>query len=492
MHMSILTVVNTIDICYTRHMSIRTRFAPSPTGALHGGTIRTTIFAWLLAKHFDGQFLLRIEDTDQKREVPGAVENIMESIKWLGIEWDEGPDKGGAFAPYTQSQRLEIYKEWATKLYEEGKAYADPYTPEELQAFREQAQKEKRPFLYRTHRPENPPTWDGSQPLRIKLPAKSYSWDDAIMGTISMGPEMIDDFIIIKSDGFPTYNFCHIIDDHLMQITHVLRSQEFLSSIPKFLAAHEVLGLTMPINATVPPVQDETGKAKLSKRKGAKPILEYRDLGYLPEAMLNFLASMGWNDGTEQEIFTRQELIEKFSLDRVQKSGAIFDEKRLLWMNGMHIRALSVDELAMRVESFWPEEAKGADESYRRLVLTLAQDRLKTLADLPVLTNYFFEEPTPNFMLIKDNKQLKKLSDAEINSLLQAARDALKLSDFTANALQDTLNKLLETTGQKPGVLFSLIRIAITWAPFSPALNDTMAVLGKDRVIARLERTLAR
>lgn len=477
--------------CYNHLMSIRTRFAPSPTGALHGGTIRTTIFAWLLAKHFNGQFLLRIEDTDQKREVPGAVENIMESIKWLGLEWDEGPDIGGPFAPYTQSQRLDIYKEWATKLYESGNAYADPYTTDELQAFREQAQKEKRPFLYRDHRPENPPAWDGSQPLRIKLPAKSYSWDDAIMGTISMGPEMIDDFIIIKSDGFPTYNFCHIIDDHLMQITHVLRSQEFLSSIPKFIAAHEVLGLTMPINATVPPVQDETGRAKLSKRKGAKPILEYRDLGYLPEAMLNFLASMGWNDGTEQEIFTREELIQKFSLDRVQKSGAIFDEKRLLWMNGMHIRALTLDELALRVQNFWPEAAKDADAGYKQQVLSLAQDRLKTLADLSPLTSYFFEEPTPNWSMIQNNKQLKKLEASELRWLLHAAKDALAASKFDADSLQETLNQLLETTGQKPGTLFSLIRIAITWAPFSPALNDTMAVLGKERVIKRLEDALA-
>jgi glutamyl-tRNA synthetase len=472
-------------------MHIRTRFAPSPTGALHSGTIRTTVFAWLLAKHTGGQFLLRIEDTDQKREVPGAVENIMESIQWLGIEWDEGPDIGGPYSPYTQSQRLEVYKQWATKLYEEGKAYADPYSAEELQAFREAAQKAKKPFLYRDHRPENPPAWDGSQPLRIKLDPKSWSWNDAIMGEITMGPEMIDDFILMKSDGFPTYNFAHIIDDHLMKITHVLRSQEFLSSIPKYLAVHEALELPMPINATVPPVQDETGRAKLSKRKGAKPVLEYRDLGYLPEAMLNFLASMGWNDGTEQEIFTRDELIEKFSLERVQKSGAIFDEKRLLWMNGMHIRQLSIDDLTARVEAFWPASAKDADGTYKKQVLELAQDRLKTLTDLPNLTSYFFEEPTPDWSMIEDNKQLKKLEKEEIATLLQAAHDSLETSAFDTATLQHTLNSLLDKTGQKPGVLFSLIRIAITWAPFSPALNDTMAVLGKDTVIARLKTAIS-
>lgn len=471
-------------------LPIRTRFAPSPTGALHGGTIRTTIFAWLLAKHTGGQFLLRIEDTDQKREVAGAVQNITESIKWLGLDWDEGPDIGGPFAPYTQSQRLEIYKEWATKLYTEGKAYADPYSPEELQVFREEAQKSKKPFLYRNHRPENPPTWDGSQPLRIKLEPKSWSWDDAIMGTITMGPEMIDDFIIIKSDGFPTYNFCHIIDDYLMKITHVLRSQEFLSSIPKFLAAHEVLGIPMPVNATVPPVQDETGKAKLSKRKGAKPILEYRDLGYLPEAMLNFLASMGWNDGTEQELFTREELIEKFSLERVQKSGAIFDEKRLLWMNGAHIRLLPIDELMNRVENFWSSEAQGADMEYKKHVLTLAQDRLKTLADLPLLTSYFFAEPSPSWEMVAEDKQLKKFDKNELKQLLSRAAEAFEKADFTPETLQQTLNGLLEITGQKPGVLFSLIRLAVSWAPFSPALNETLAVLGKETTLARLQAAI--
>lgn len=467
--------------------SVRTRFAPSPTGALHGGTIRTTVFAWLLAKHFGGKFVLRIEDTDQKREVPGAVDNIMESIKWLGLDWDEGPDIGGPFAPYTQSQRLTIYKEWAMKLYQAGTAYADPYSPEELQAFREAAQKDKRPFLYRDHRPENPPAWDGSQPLRIKLTPKTYSWDDAIMGTISMGPEMIDDFIIIKSDGFPTYNFCHIIDDYLMEITHVLRSQEFLSSIPKFIAAHEVLGLPMPVNATVPPVQDETGKRKLSKRHGAKPILEYKDMGYLPEAMLNFLASMGWNDGTEQEIFTRDELIQKFSLDRVQKSSAILDEKRLLWMNGMHIRALPLDELIKRVEDFWPAAAKNHTEEYRRQVLALAQDRLKTLADLPGLTSYFFEEPTPNWQMITENKQLKKFDKSQQITLLQTAHDTLEKTEFIEQKLTEALNTLLEQTGQKPAVLFGIIRLALTWAPFSPGLAEMMATLGKKATLGRLQ-----
>lgn len=474
-------------------MKLRTRFAPSPTGALHGGTIRTTIFAWLLAKQSDGQFILRIEDTDQKREVPGAIANITESIKWLGLEWNEGPDIGGAHAPYVQSKRLDIYKEWAQKLYEQGKAYADPYTPEELQALREKAQAEKRPFLYRDHRPEQPPAWDGTQPLRIRLEPKSYAWNDAVMGEITMGPEMVDDFIIIKSDGFPTYNFCHIVDDHLMEISLVTRSQEFLSSIPKFLAAHEVMGLTPPLNATLPPVLEPTGKRKLSKRYGARPILEYRDDGYLPEAMLNFLATLGWNDGSTQEIFTADELIEKFSLERVQKSGAIFDEQRLLWMNGQHIRMLSLRDLEARVESqgsksFWPESAKNADEAYRASVLALVQDRLKTLADLPSLTSYFFEEPHVDWDMVSSNKQLKKLEKGELKTLLQTARDALEKTSFDEDSLTATLNKLLEESGQKPAVLFGIIRLALTWAPFSPGLAEMMTVLGKEKSLARIDK----
>jgi len=468
----------------------RTRFAPSPTGALHSGVVRTALFAWLLAKQANGQFLLRIEDTDQKREVEGGTENIKETLRWLGLEWDEGPDVDGPYAPYVQSQRLDIYKKYAQELYEKGMAYADPFTPEELQALREKAQAEKRPFLFRDHRPENPPTWDGTQALRIKLEPKAYAWDDAIMGRIEMGPEMVDDFIIIKADGFPTYNFCHVIDDHLMGITHVLRSQEFISSIPKYLAVHELLGWTMPINAITPPVLDETGKRKLSKRYGALPVIEYRRRGFLPEAICNFLASLGWNDGTEQEIFSRQELIEKFSLERVQRSGARFDEQRLEWMNGQWIRSLSVDDLYERCADFWPAEAAGHEETFKKKVLTLAQDRMKTLADLPVLTSYFFSEPTIATELISSNKQLKKLSKEEIVMLLSQAKEALAQSDFDEQSLVNSLNALLQTTGQKPGTLFSVIRIALTWAPFSPGLAETLALLGKETAITRLDSAI--
>lgn len=471
---------------------IRTRFAPSPTGFMHVGGVRTALFAWLLARQAgtDGTFILRIEDTDKAREVEGSIQQIENSLRWLGLEWDEGVDKGGPHAPYKQSERLEIYKEWAHKMIAAGRAYADPYTAEEVEAFREQAKAEKRPFLFRDHRPENPPEWDGSQPLRFKSDPKPYKWKDAVLGELSTGEDAIDDFILIKSDGYPTYNFSHIIDDALMGVDYVLRSQEFISSTPKFLNLYEALGVQRPVLATLPYVMAIDGKKKLGKRDGAKDILEYAADGYLPEAMINFLATLGWNDGTEQEVFSVAELVQKFALDRVQKSPARFDEQRLLWLNGQHIRALNLEDLYAKTFDFWPESAKLAPEDQRKKVLLLVQDRLKTLKDLSTLTSYFFEEPTPDWSMVSDNKQLSKLSTEEIAELLTVSKDALEASEYTPDALQQTLNGLLETTGQKPGILFSLIRLVVSWAPFSPALNDTLAVLGTDTVSQRIQKAL--
>lgn len=469
-------------------MNTRTRFAPSPTGALHCGVCRTALFAWLLAKQQGGQFLLRIEDTDQKREIQGGAQNAKETLHWLGLNWDEGPDVGGPFAPYIQSQRLDIYKKYAQELVDKGLAYADPYSPEELQALREQAIAAKRPFLYRDHRPANPPKWDGSQALRIKLEPKAWQWDDAVMGTVKMGPEMIDDYIIMKADGFPTYNFCHIIDDHIMGITHVMRSQEFISSVPKFLATHEVLGWEPPINAIMPQVMDETGKRKLSKRHGAKPVLDYRDQGFLPEALLNFMATIGWNDGTEQEIFSVPELIEKFSLDRVQKSGGIFDEKRLVWLNGAHIRRLSLDDLYDRVAAFWPASAAPFDEAYKKSVLQLVHERLKFLAELPELTEFFFTEPAVTPDIFTSNKQLKKLTPEERGNMLKAVITELEPSDFSEPDLEARLRPLVEKLNTKPGILFGLIRASITGSNVAPGLFETMHVLGKQKTLARLNK----
>ncbi|MDB5170395.1 MAG: gltX [Candidatus Saccharibacteria bacterium] len=470
---------------------VRTRFAPSPTGYLHVGGIRTAVFAWLVARQAGGKFILRLEDTDKKREVTGSDEHLMKSLRALGLDYDEGPDIGGPYEPYRQSDRLSGYRLCAQELIDAGRAYADPYSAAEVQAFREQAQAEKRPFLYRNHRPENPPTWDGTQPLRFKSDPKPYKWHDAILGDLSTGPEVIDDFILIKSDGYPTYNFAHIIDDSEMYISHIIRGQEFIASVPNYLNLYEALHIEPPIMATAPHVLGPDGKKKLSKRDGAKDVLDYLRDGYLPEALLNFIVSLGWNDGTEQEIFTIDELLEKFSLDRVGRSGAHFDERRLLWMNGSYIRELDLDDLYSRVTDYWPAEAADYDEAYKKQVLVLVQERLKYFAELPELSIFFFKDLPVNPELISGHKQLKKLSTDELHNLLEQAKASLEASNFSVPDLTERLNALLEQTGQKPAVLFSLIRIATTQAAASPSLADSLAVIGKDRSLERINTQLA-
>jgi glutamyl-tRNA synthetase len=469
---------------------IRTRFAPSPTGFMHVGGVRTALFAWFVARQAGGQFILRIEDTDQKREVEGSADHLIRSLKALGLTYDEGPEIGGPHAPYFQSERLEIYRAWAQKLIDAGRAYADPYTPAQLDEFREQAKLEKKAFLYRDHRPENPAAWDGTTPLRFKSEPKSYEWHDEVYGDLHSGPEVVDDFILIKSDGFPTYNFAHIVDDAEMEVSHIIRGQEFLASMPNYLNLYEALEIEHPIFATMPHILAPSGNKKLSKRDGAKDVLGYLGEGYLQEALINFIASLGWNDGTEQEVFSVSELIEKFSLDRVGRSGARFDEQRLLWLNGQWIRRLDLDNLYVRSTDFWPASAAEASDDHKKQVLSLVKDRLKTLGDLQTSTGYFFAAPEPNWQMVADNKQLSKVSFDDLKNLLRQAADALQASDFTPEALQTTLDQLLQTTGQKPGILFSMIRLAVSWAPFSPSLNETLAAIGKQATLERLQTAI--
>lgn len=459
-----------------------TRFAPSPTGYLHVGGIRTALFAWLVARQGQGQFLLRIEDTDQARKVKGADQHIIDSLLALGLNFDR--------EPYYQSQHLDVYKKYAQQLIDAGRAYADPYTPQEVQEFREQAQKAKQPFLYRNHRPTDPPKWDGSQPLRFRCEPTQHKWHDAVMGDLQAGPEVQDDIILIKSDGFPTYNFAHIVDDAEMDVTHVIRGQEFLASTANYLNLYHALGLDQPVLATMPHIMNEGGNKKLSKRDGAKDVLDYIRDGYLPEALVSFIATLGWNDGTTQETFTRKELIDKFNLERVGRSGAHFDTKRLEWVNGHFIRQLPLAELTRAVADFWPPEAASASDDYRQQVLDLVQERLKYFAELPALTSFFFKDLPVDMSLISGNKQLKNLEPAELKKLLTTTDETLQDSDFSTEDLTQRLNNLLEATGQKPGVLFSLIRVATTWAPASPGLADTLHVLGKQKSLEPLQATI--
>ena len=472
-------------------MKAITRFAPSPTGYIHIGNVRSAIYPYLVAHQTDGKMILRIEDTDRGRYVEGATELIEDTLKWLGLDWDEGPIIGGPNEPYFQSERTEIYLAWAKKLLESGRAYADPTPPEKIEEYRAKCNAKKVPFLYRNFRPENPPEWEPGMPIRFKAEPKEYSWHDEVMGDMHTGPEVLDDIILIKADGYPTYNFAHIVDDAEMNITHVMRGVEYLSSTPNYLALYEALGLVRPKLVSLPHILAPTGNKKLGKRDGAKSVTEYRDDGVLAEAMLNYLACLGWNDGTEQEIYTKDELIEKFSVERIQNSGARYDETKLLWMNGQWIRKIFAEQGARalydRTVNFWPEEAADYPEEYRVKVLSIIYDRLKTLSDLHEMTGYFFKDPEIDMKMVMENKFLKKMSEAEIEELLKKVISKLaEVPEWNAEKLQEALNALLSETGKKPAELFSLIRIAISFAPFSPALNLTMETLGKETSLARL------
>jgi len=471
-------------------MKVRTRFAPSPTGYIHIGNVRTALFAFLVARSHNGQFILRLEDTDQKREVDGSDAHIIKTLHTLNIVYNEGPDIGGQFAPYRQSERLDSYKKWAYKLIEKGRAYVDPYSPEQLQKFRNECMSAKKPFRYRDYRPENPPPWDGTQPLRFKSEPRDYSWNDEVMGNLSASSDAIDDFILIKSDGFPTYNFAHIVDDIEMKISHVIRGQEFNSSMPNYLNLYDALDIKWPIFAHLPHILSENGNKKLGKRDGAKDVLEYLQDGILVEAMNNYIASMGWNDGTEQEIFSMDELIAKFALNRVGRSGALFDEKRLIWLNGQWIKKLNFEDLFARCENFWGKSGENASEIERRKVLGVVHERLKTLVDLPNLSEYFFARPNPNWQLVDENKQLKKLSrNEQIKLLILTKEKLLQVSEdkWHEEDLQDVLNELLIETSSRPSMLFGVIRFALTWAKFSPGLPETMTALGKAEALARID-----
>lgn len=476
-------------------MKVVTRFAPSPTGYIHIGNLRSAIYPYLLAKqNEEGTYILRIEDTDQARYVEGATELIEDTMKWIGLNWDEGPEKGGEHGPYFQTQRREIYIEWAKKLIAKGRAYADPTPSETVAKYREEASKNKQAFLYRNYRPENTPEWELGMPLRFKADPKDRDYHDEVFGDMHMGAETQDDIILIKADGLPTYNFAHIVDDATMGITHIFRGQEYLPSMGNYLALYEALELETPKFVHLPHILAPSGNKKLGKRDGAKSAVDYRADGILPEAMLNFLACLGWNDGTEDEIYSKSDLIERFSLDRIQRAGARYDEQKLIWLNGQWIRRLFAEDakaLYARTKDFWPENSVNYDDDYKFRIFSIIYDRLKTLSDLRTMTTYFFEDPKVDMDMISSNKALKKLSESEVCDILRQAITKLSnLSEWSAEMLQNTLNELLEESGRKPAELFGLIRLSVSFAPFSPALHDTLSVLGKNTTLARLNAVI--
>jgi glutamyl-tRNA synthetase len=466
----------------------RVRFAPSPTGFLHLGGIRSALFNWLYARKTAGTFVLRLEDTDRERFVPEAEAHLVESLKWLGI----GPDEGvgakdtGPHGPYVQSERLDLYQKRASELVENGSLYPCWCSSERLARLREEAQSNKQAFKYDRHCLSNPGDPEQPHVLRFKMPDNQpVTWDDAVRGKLVFQTNDLDDFVAVKSDKFPTYQFANVVDDHEMAISHVLRADEWIPSTPKHILLYEAFGWSPPVFAHLPAVVPPGGGKKLSKRHGAKTALELRDMGYLPDAVINFMAGLGWNagEGSTKEIYTREELIEAFTLERIQKSPAVFDEERLNWLNGVYIRSLPLNELAKYAESFWPAAAKKADVQYKEQVLGLVQERLKYLSELPELTDFFFESPQQI-----DFSQAKKISPSDAQKWVSQAAQRLEEIEFTHDTLEATLRALADDLQVKTGDLFMTLRIATTGKTASPGLFETMTTLGKAEVLARLGR----
>lgn len=488
--------------------TVVTRFAPSPTGFMHVGGVRTALYAWLYARKHGGRFILRIEDTDKVREVDGSIPHIIESLRWLGIEWDEGVDKGGPHAPYLQSERLDLYRSYAERLIASGHAYPDPYTEEELEALREKAVVEKRPFLFRDHRPGSSEPWDGMKPLRFRAPRIArYEWSDLARGHLSAGEEAIDDFILIKSDGYPTYNLAHIVDDIEMGTTHVMRGEEFISSTPKFLSLYEALGATPPAFVTMPVILGPDGKKKLSKRDGAKDILDYRADGYLPEAMVNYLALLGWNPGTEQEFFSPSELTEAFDLTRIQVSGASFDETKLKSINQHWMRELSIDDFLTHLENSGVQPLSAAlrgwtpelDAEKLQKIVPLLKERAQTFTEAREMLagelSCLFSAPEIDLekLLAKEPKERPSMTKQALESLLEPLKSLPE--GIPAEAVKEVIMPLADTEeakgkGGRGAVLWPL-RYALSGAERSPDPFTLISILGKDESVARIQKAIA-
>ena len=476
---------------------VRVRYAPSPTGLPHVGNIRTAFFNWLFARHNNGTFIVRIEDTDVARTVPGALEGILEGLKWLGIDWDEGPEVGGPFAPYLQSQRLETYQRLAEELVEHGYAYYCHCSSERLEKMRAEQMARHKPTGYdRCCRDMGLEAGRGAV-IRFKTPLmERTTFHDLIRGDVTFENATLDDFVLLKSDGYPTYHLANVIDDHMMEISHVLRAEEWLSSTPKHLMLYSAFGFTPPIFAHLPIILG-SDRSKLSKRHGAVSILEYKERGYLPEAMANFLALLGWSFDDKTELFSKDELIKNFSIERISQTSAIFNKEKLDWMDGVYIRKLSAEEFANRalpfLEKGLPSEVKRPlDVDYVKKVLPLVQERAKTLGEVASreLTWFFFvdEIDYPAELLL--DKKLDKKATLEMLDVAGVKLD--ELASFDADTLESILRPLADEIGVKAGQLFGALRTAVTGLTATPPLFQTMEVLGQDTCLKRIEKAIAK
>ena len=451
----------------------RVRIAPSPTGFAHLGTASTALYNVLFARQNNGTFVLRIDDTDMDRNRPEYEDLIYDSLRWLGLDWDEGPDKGGQFAPYRQSDRVDIYKEEAARLIKDGKAYRCYCTPEELEAERRQAQLEKRAYRYSRRCQTNPPEGRTVFAVRFRVPGGDVTFTDMVRGEMKFDANLIGDFIIIKSDGYPTYQFASPVDDALMKITHVIRGEEHLSNTPYQLMLVDALGYQRPLAYAHMPLILAKDGSKMSKRKHPELNLAiYREQGYLPEALLNYLALLGWNPGTSQEIFTMDELLQAFSFDRVQHAGARFDWEKLNWIDGEYIRKLSDDELTKRLRPFLPQ--LGAN-IIRRAIPPL-RTRMYRLSQAVDYLDYLWTDPaTPTL-------------DADTIGRVRAAIEALKDVPWEAEAIEAALERAVAQSGVGKGKFYTPLRDILTGKKVSLPIHYTLELLPQEAALQRLQR----
>lgn len=478
--------------------NIRVRFAPSPTGDPHIGSIWTALFNWLFARHNGGTFILRIEDTDQKRLVAGSSEKILEALEWYGLTPDEGPAQGGQYGPYIQSERLNIYRQHAEILVQSGSAYYCFCTAERLEKLRAEQTAKKQPPRYDKYcatltADEVAKRRQAGEPstIRLKLPtAGTAEHDDLIRGHVSFRYDLLDDSVIMKSDGWPTYHLANVVDDHLMKISHVIRAEEWLPSVPKHLYLYQAFGWTPPLFAHLPLLLGQD-KAKLSKRHGATSALSFRDEGYLPAAMINFMALMGWHPKGEDEILTIEQIISQFDLSEVNPAGAVFDRTKLDWMNGAYIRSLDLEQLLAAVRSFWhilPQEIHQQDWLLR--ALALIRERMKTLGDVneinPVFPAVWDEQRTAFQVDLVVPK--KGTAEATKHHLEQTALWLEKYNGpWEAGAMKETMLAAIAAMKKKNGEILWPLRVALSLQAASPDVFDLLALLGKEESLRRIK-----
>ena len=484
---------------------VRVRFAPSPTGYLHAGGARTALFNYLFARHHNGSFILRVEDTDQTRYDPDALKDFVDNMRWLGILWDEGPEVGGAYGPYFQSQRLDLYKRYAEELVRGGAAYRCYCSPERLEAMREGQVARKEPPGYDRHcraltaKQIADYEAQGIVPVvRLKAPLDGEtSFNDLIRGSITVDNRTLDDLVLLKSDGYPTYHLANVVDDHLMEISHIMRADEWIPSTPRHQLIYQALGWTPPLYAHLPVILDPSGKGKMSKRKKRSPdgrefpvlMREFRAAGYLPEAMFNFLALVGWSYDDKTDILTKDQIIGAFDLDSINAASAAFSYDKLDWMNGLYIRALPPSDLAARLQPVLEQAGYQADVRTVECIAPLIQERIKTLNDAVAMTDFFFRE-----LQDYDAGLLlgKKMTPESARAALARARQVLAEADFTEETLDAALRAAAEGMGLKAGDFFTPIRVAVTGKTVSPPLFGTLLTLGRERVLARIDRALSK